>query len=77
MPKVKPLIRTDPLEHQIRSEIASGMGQMQITARELSRMTGINYNTLAKRIGKGGDIKSLRLGELIEIRKVFKRGGVL
>lgn len=75
MPRVKPLIRTDPLEAQLRSEIASGMARMQINAKELSKMTGIRYSTLITRIGKGGDIKSLRIGELIEIRRVFRKGG--
>ena len=76
MPRVKPLIRQDPLEAELRSEIASGMARMQINARDLAKMTGIRYSTLITRIGKSGDIKSLRIGELIEIRKVFARGGV-
>ena len=76
MPRVKPLgVRADPLETQLRSEIASGMARMQINAKELSKLSGIRYSTLIARIGKGGDIKSLRIGELIAIRKVFQRGG--
>lgn len=75
MPRVKPLIRTDPLEAEIRSEIASGMARMQINATELSKLSGIRYKTLMNRIGKGGDIKSLRIGELIAIRRVFAKGG--
>ena len=74
MPRIK-LIRPDPLEAELRSEIASGMARMQINAKELSKLSGIRYSTLITRIGKGGDIKSLRIGELIEIRKVFERGG--
>lgn len=73
MPRVRPLgVRADPLEDQIASEIASGMVRMKIDTKELSRLTGINYNTLMKRIGKSGDIKSLRLGELIRIRSALR-----
>ena len=72
MPRIKPLIRPDPLETSIRSEIASGMVNKQINIKELSKMTGIRYSTLIDRIGKGGDIKSLRIGELIAIRRVLK-----
>lgn len=73
MPRVKPLgVRADPLEAQICSEIASGMACKQINVKELSKMTGIRYSTLITRIGKGGDIKSLRIGELIAIRRALK-----
>lgn len=72
IPRVKPLIRPDPLEDQISTEIASGMVRMKIDTRELSRRTGINYSTLIKRIGKSGDIKTMRLDELIKIRRVLK-----
>lgn len=72
MPRTKPLIRPDPLEAAIRSEIASGMARKQLNAKDLSKMTGIRYSTLITRIGKGGDIKSLRIGELIAIRRALK-----
>ena len=72
MPKVKPLIRPDPFENEIISEIASGMACMKLTVKDLSDLTGINYSTLVTRIGKNGDIKSLRIGELIRIRKVLE-----
>lgn len=74
MPRVKPLIKPDPLEADIRSEIASGMARMQINAKELSKMSGIRYKTLMNRIGRSGDIKTLRIGELIAIRKALRRG---
>ena len=76
MPRVKPLIRPDPSEQKILSEIGAGMMQMQLNQQDLARLSGINPNTLSKRIGKGGDIRTLRLGEMIAIRGVFKKGGV-
>lgn len=71
MPKIKPLIRPDPLETDVISEIASGMAQTKTSMKDLARLTGINYSTLTKRIGRTGDIKTLRLGELILIRKAL------
>lgn len=71
MSRVAPLIRTDPLESDITAEIASGMASRKIGIKQLSRMTGINYSTLVKRIGRTGDIKTLRIGELIRIRKAL------
>ena len=73
MPKVKPLIRTDLLEDDISSEIASGMAMTKMSIKDLAVATGINYSTLTKRIGRTGDIKTLRIGELIRIRKVLDR----
>lgn len=73
MPRVKPLITPDPLELDLSGEIASGMAKMKINIKDLSEITGINYSTLVKRIGRGGDIKTMRIGELIRIRKALKR----
>ena len=73
MPKVKPLIKPDPLEKDITAEIASGMALAGISIKELAAMTEINYSTLVTRIGKNGDIKSLRIGELIRIRSVLSK----
>lgn len=73
MPRVKPP-QPDPLEMELISEIAAGMAQAKITVKDLADMTGINYSTLNKRIGKkSGDIKTLRIGELIRIRKAIRR----
>lgn len=73
MPRVRQLAAPDPLETEIVTEIAAGMAQARITIKDLALLTGINYSTLAKRIGKGGDIKTLRIGELIRIRKAIRR----
>ena len=72
MPKVC-LVSPDPLETDLTEEIAAGMAAARITAKDLARMTGINYSTLIKRIGRTGDIKTLRIGELIRIRKALRR----
>lgn len=72
MPKVKPLVKPDPLEVELRTEIGAGMARLQISPKELAYITGINYSTLMKRIGRKGDIKSLRIGELIAIRRALK-----
>ena len=73
MARTKPLIRPDPLEDEISSEIAAGMAMKKITIKDLAKMTGINYSTLVTRIGLRGDIKTLRVGELIQIRKALRR----
>lgn len=73
MPKVKQLISQDPLEKDLIEEIAAGMAAKRITAKDLADMTGIKYPTLVKRIGRSGDIKTLRIGELIRIRKALRR----
>jgi len=72
MPRVKPLGRQNPLEADIRAEIASGMARMQITQRELARRSGIEHSKLSRRMHNIGD---MRLSELWAIRKVFERGG--
>jgi len=73
MPRVRPLAAPDPLETEIISEIAAGMAQARITVKDLADLTGINYSTLNKRLGRSGDIKTLRIGELIRIRKAIRR----
>lgn len=70
MPRVKPLIRPDPLEDELIAEIGAGMAVKKMTILDLADKTGINYSTLKKRLR--GDIKSLRIGELILIRKVLR-----
>lgn len=72
MPRVV-LTRPDPLETDLMEEIAGGMATSKITVKDLARLTGINYSTLVKRIGRTGDIKTLRIGELIRIRKALCR----
>ena len=71
MPRIK-LIRPDPLEADIRAEIASGMARMQINQRELARRAGIEPSTLCRRMK---NVREMRLSELWAIRKVFERGG--
>ena len=74
MPRVRPLARPDPWESEIRAEIGAGMAAMRISQKELAKMAGIKPTTLSMRIGKKGDIGSMRLSELYAIRKVFRRG---
>ena len=75
MPKVKPLIRPDPSVQAVRAWIGAGMATLGLTQKELARQTGIKETTLSVRIGKGGDLGSMKLSELWAIGKVFKRGG--
>lgn len=75
MPKVKPLIRPDPRAQGVRKEIGSIMGVLQIDAVELSQISGINYKTLMRRIGKNGNIGDMRLYELWAIQDAAKRRG--
>lgn len=72
MPKVKPLIKPDPLEDDIISEIAAGMAVKNLNIKGLSDRAGINYSTLITRIGMSGDIKRMTIGELIKIRKALR-----
>ena len=72
MPKVKPLIKPDPLEDDIISEIAAGMAGKNLNIKGLSDRAGINYSTLITRIGMRGDIKRMTIGELIKIRKALR-----
>lgn len=70
MPRLK---SKDPPELvDLRTEIAAGMGYLNIDRKELSRRTGINYNTLSAHLLNLG---SLRMSELWSIRRVFKQGG--
>ena len=74
MPKIKPLARPDPWRSEITAEIWGGMKSMGLTIQDLSKMSGIKRTTLQSRIGKNGDIGSMRLDELESIRKVLRRG---
>ena len=74
MPRVKPLVRPDPWRKEITTEIWGGMKTMGLTIKDLSELSGIKRTTLQARIGKGGDIGSMRLDELESIRKVLRRG---
>ena len=75
MPKVKPLIRPDPLEMAIRVWIGGGLAFLRINQAELARRAGISKATLSGRIGSGGDIGSMRLSEYLAIKGVFQKGG--
>ena len=73
MPKVRQFTSYDPLEADIRAEIAAGLARMQITQRELARRSGIDHTKLSRRLRNVGD---MRLSELWAIRKVFRKGGI-
>jgi hypothetical protein len=72
MPRVKRMGVKDPREDAVREEIGAIMGKMQLSQAKLAKMTGIKPTTLQKRIGKGGDVGSMRLSELWKIQDVAK-----
>lgn len=57
------------------ARIGGMMCALKIDALELSRISGINYKTLMRRIGKGGNIGSMRLYELWAIEEAAKKRG--
>lgn len=73
MPKVKPIIRPDPVIEKVRAEIGAGMAVSKLSITDLSRLSGIKYGTLVKRIGRHGDITTMRLGEYVDIMKALNR----
>lgn len=75
MPRVKPLGRLNPQEVEVRAWIGAGMGALQMNQAELARRAGLDKQTLSNRIGRSGDIGSMRLKELWAIRKVFRQAG--
>ena len=76
MPRVKPLGREDPLRVQIRSEIHGVMGALRMSQGQLAGKIGISQQTLSNRVGKGGNIGSLRLDEYIAIKRLAEKNGV-
>lgn len=73
MPRVKALIRTDPRETEVKNKIGGILMQLGGSKVRLAQLTGINPNTLQKRIGKSGDIGSMRLRELWAIEDLEGR----
>jgi hypothetical protein len=73
MPRVKPLGRADPREAQVRQKIGGILMALNGNSTRLAELTGIKYGTLMKRIGKGGDIGSMRLSELWAIEDLEGR----
>ena len=68
-------MRKSEHERAVLSQIGSIMGVLQIDAVELSQISGINYKTLMRRIGKNGNIGDMRLYELWAIQDAAKRRG--
>ena len=70
-----------PKPHRIETEVSLVIGAImqigKLNIAQLSKLTGIDDATLARRIGKSGDIGSLRLNEYIAIVDVAERYGVM
>lgn len=75
MPRVKRLIAEDPAKTAIREEIFGILGRMNISQGELARLSGIKASTLSNRIGKHGNIGSLKLDEYLRIKQVAEKWG--
>lgn len=73
MPRTKP---PDP-RSDMRAEIYRIMGALNVNQKELAAMTGITERTLNNRIGKKGDIGSMRLYEWWAIQDAARKRGVL
>ena len=76
MPRVKPLIRPDPLDVQVAQVIGAVMIVCGLNIDKLSELTGISPATLARRIGTKGNLDDLKLGEFKKIRQVGIDRGV-
>lgn len=66
----------DERKVEVLQYIGGVMGALHISNKELSAMTGIKYRTLMNRIGKDGDIGSMKLYELWAIQDVARRRGL-
>lgn len=75
MPRVRSLIREDPIKTSIREEIYGILGSLKISQAELARLSGIKSSTLSARIGKHGNIGDLRLDEYLRIKQVAEKWG--
>lgn len=75
MPRVKALTKEDPTKAAIRAEVHEIMGYLNVSQAELARMTGIPTSTLSLRIGRRGNIGSLKLDELLAVRRVAAERG--
>lgn len=75
MPRVKALTKEDPTKAAIRAEVREIMGYLNVSQAELARMTGIPASTLSLRIGRRGNIGSLKLDEFLAIRRVAAERG--
>lgn len=73
MPRVKPLIKPDQTKQAILFEIAGTIQTLGITQEEMARRAGISPSTLCRRMK---DIGTLRLDELLAIRRERKRAGI-
>lgn len=76
MPRVRPLIRTDPREIAVRKEIGGILMMLGDNKSKLAELSGIKYGTLMSRIGSGyGDIGRMTLREYWAIQDAVKGGG--
>lgn len=65
----------DRREKETLAKIGGIMGALRCTRADLAKMTGIKYTTLMSRIGKKGDIGSMKLSELWAIEDAARRRG--
>lgn len=65
----------DRREKETLAMIGGIMGALRCTRADLAKMTGIKYTTLMSRIGKKGDIGSMKLSELWAIEDAAHRRG--
>jgi len=73
MPKVKPLIKKDPREVNVLSEIGATLATLGVSRKELAQRCGMKPSTLNLRMH---DIASMRLGELWAIQDLREKMGV-
>ena len=77
MPRVKELRTPHRVELEVKTLIGAVMQIGKLNISDLSKLTGIDDATLGRRIGKSGDIGTMRLDEYIAIVKVAERFGVM
>lgn len=77
MPRVKALTTPHRIEIEVRTLIGAVMQIGKLNISDLAKLTGIDDATLGRRIGKSGDIGTMRLWEFIAIVKVAERFGVM
>ena len=65
----------DKRKKETLAKIGGIMGALRCNHVDLAKMTGIKYTTLMSRIGKKGDIGSMKLSELWAIEDAARRRG--
>ena len=76
MPRVRALIRPDPIDVEVKTTIGRILAVGGMTIKDLSKRTGINESTLRKKIGPSGNIGELRLKEYKKIKALEMQLGI-